>query len=250
MMSFSAVVLSWKRPHNIPIIVEALHAIPHIREIIVWNNDPEVTVDAPGALVFNAPKNYGCFPRYCVAPLAAYDNLWFQDDDICVHADQFELVRRRYVEDGGRIYGFRGRVIENGRYVMADVYGEVDIVIGQTMMFHRSLLSAVFRVIGKLPPIVEDDIAFCLSVGRKHYAVHAGTLHNLGMEDAVALHTRPGHAQRRQAAVDLYTRFFAVLRRDRDEPRASGTDAELGAETSETREEALGPMRSLDPGAT
>jgi hypothetical protein len=228
--SFSAVVLSWKRPHNIPIIVEALHAIPHIREIIVWNNDPEVTVDAPGALVFNAPKNYGCFPRYCVAPLAAYDNLWFQDDDICVHTDQFELVRRHYMEDRRRIYGLRGRMVENGRYVAADVYGEVDIVIGQTMMFHRSLLGAVFRAVGKLPPIVEDDIAFSLSVGRKHYAVNTGILHDLGMGDAVALHVRPGHAQRRQAAVEVYARFFATSRHDPDdERRASATNAEFGA---------------------
>lgn len=212
--SFSAVLLSWKRPQNLPVVIESLRAIRHIAEIVVWNNNPEhkLVIDEPDVLVINAPKNYKCFARYCVAPLASHNDLWFQDDDVCLAPEQFNLLLRHYLSNPARIYGCRGRAIENGRYVAAERYGDVDIIIGQTLMFHRSLLAGLFGAVGKLPPIEEDDIAFSLSLGRKHRAVHVGKLRDLGMSDAAALHKQSGHFARRQNAVEVYGRYFAQRR--------------------------------------
>lgn len=208
--AFTAVLLSWKRYQNLPAIVASLERIPHIREILLWNNDPERTISIPGVTVFQAPRNFRCLPRYCLVPLASHDNIWFQDDDLLLEPAQFERVLAEYRQDRSRIYGCRGRNLRDGKYVTEDVYGDVDVVLGQTMMFHRSLLSRGLSTLGELPPpTIEDDIAFSLSVPGKHRAVNVEPLRDLGMSDDAALYRRPGHFEKRQAAVDRYLAYAA-----------------------------------------
>ena len=71
---FTAVLLSWRRPKNLLALVESLRRIPHIQEIFVWNNNPDVTLQLPEATVFQAPRNFHCLARYCLVPLARFDN--------------------------------------------------------------------------------------------------------------------------------------------------------------------------------
>lgn len=209
-LEFTAVLLSWKRAHNLPAIVRRLRESEQVREILVWNNDPSVKLEVPGAAVIQAPRNFMCFARYALAPLARHDNLWFQDDDVLLLPAQFGTLASHYARDRSRIVGCRGRAIRDGRYVFEDVYGEVDVVLGQTMMFHRSLLRHAFDALGTLPPPLEDDIAFSLSCRRKHLAVNLEPIEDLGMCDAAALHRRPDHATRRQAAVERYRAHLAA----------------------------------------
>jgi septal ring factor EnvC (AmiA/AmiB activator) len=56
---------------------------------------------------------------------------------------------------------------------------------------------------------VDDDIAFSLSCRRKHLAVNVEPIADLGMQDPAALYRQPGHAAKRQAAVDRYLRYLA-----------------------------------------
>lgn len=224
-LDFTAILLSWKRVHNLPAIVAELSRIPEIGEILVWNNDPERTLELPGVSVVNAPANFRCLARYCLVPLAKHDHIWFQDDDLLVSAEQFHELLRHYQADRRRIVGCRGRNIRDGEYVYEDVYGEVDIVLGQTMMFHRGMLAEAFAALGELPPPTEDDIAFSLSCGRKHLAVNVEPLRDLGMSDDVALHRQPQHAATQQAAVDLYTAWQA--RHPQSGPRIARLEAEL-----------------------
>ncbi len=200
----TAILLSWRRAHNLPRIINELALSPRVAEIMLWNNNPEVRLDFPGVTVINSPRNFLCFARYSLVPLAAHDTIWFQDDDLLIRSDQLEAVYSAYEADPGRIYGIKGRKIVNGLYSADDVYGECDIVLGQAMLFHRRLLQHAFAPLGSLPPeVTEDDIIFSLASGRRPFAVDVSPIEDLGSHDDEALWRQPGHFERRQAAVEL-----------------------------------------------
>jgi hypothetical protein len=204
MSEISVILLSWKRVANLAPIIDSLRRSPLVGEIIVWNNNPEVQLELPGALVFSAPQNYFGLARYCVAPLARHDTIWFQDDDMLLEPEQLLRVHSVYAQDPARIYGCRGRNVIDGRYRFEDVFGECDIILGQSMLFHRRLLANFFRYAAAIPPItIGDDIVFSLSCGRRHFAVDVEPVRQLGWDDEVALWRRPDHFDRRQNMVDL-----------------------------------------------
>jgi len=199
----SAVVLSWKRAANVPAILDSFGRWPAIRNVLIWNNNPDMRLDLP-VQVINSPQNYSCLARYCAAPLMQSDTIWFQDDDVVLTPDQFEKIYRAFRQDPSRIYGCRGRNIENGRYQVQTVYGECDIVIGQTMLFKRNLLTNFFSALFRISTdLIEDDIVFSLSCGRRHFAVDVEPLREVGWDDEAALWRRPDHFARRQKTVDL-----------------------------------------------
>lgn len=199
----TAILLSWKRTRNIPRIIEALSRSPRIGEILLWNNNPKAKLHYPRVVTINSPKNFLCFARYCLVPLAANDIIWFQDDDVLVEKDQLEAVYSAYMSDPSRIYGTVGRNIVGGRYCADNVHGECDIILGRTMLFHRALFHHAVEPLGAMPPaMTEDDIIFSLAAGRRHFAVDVHA-RDMGSADRVALWRRPGHFRRRQRAVDF-----------------------------------------------
>jgi hypothetical protein len=136
--------------------------------------------------------------------LASNDTIWFQDDDMLIHERQFEAVFAAYAQNPVRIYGCRGRNLLNGRYVMENVYGECDIIVSQTMLFHRSLLHHLFRFLGCLPLSGRaDDIAFSLACPSRHMAVNVEPIVESGWDDENAQWRMPGHLELRQAQVDM-----------------------------------------------
>lgn len=212
----TAILLSWRRIANLGRIIDELQRTPLIAEIMLWNNNPEVRLDFPGVTVINSPRNFLCPARYCLAPLAAHDLIWFQDDDLLIKRAQIETVYSVYADDPGRIYGIMGRGIVNGLYSADPVYGECDLVLGQAMLFHRRLLHHAFEPLGSLPPdLAEDDIIFSLATPRRPFAVDVSPIEDLGSDDEAALWRRPDHFERRQRAVD----FMLAWRRG---PRPAG----------------------------
>lgn len=200
----TAILLSWKRPQNIPRMVSELKRSPRISEILLWNNNPEINLELSGVKVINSPCNYYCFARYCMVPLAENDVIWFQDDDLLIHPEQFETIYTEYARDSSRIYGVEGRNIVNGLYSADRVYGECEIVLGQAMLFHRSLLHLAFKPLGYIPAnVTEDDIIFSLACEKLHFAVDVSPLETPGWDDDAALWKMPGHFERRQRAVDI-----------------------------------------------
>ena len=200
----TAILLSWKRPQNISRIVHELKRSPRVSEILLWNNDPENDLELPGVKVVNSPQNYHCLARYCMVPLAENNQIWFQDDDLLIRPEQLEIIHSAYTRDPARIYGVAGRNIVNGLYSADLVHGECEIVLGQAMLFHRSLLHFAFEPLGFIPAdVTEDDIIFSLACNRLHFAVDVSPLETPGWDDDAALWKVPGHFERRQRAVDV-----------------------------------------------
>jgi hypothetical protein len=204
----SAILLSWRRAANVGQIVADLQKWSRIGEILVWNNDHDRVLMVPGATVINAGRNFGSLARYGLVPLASNDTIWFQDDDMFINEEQFEMVFAAYARDPSRLYGCRGRNLVNGRYIMENVYGECDIIVSQTMLFHRSLLHHLYRFLGCLPlPGRADDIAFSLACPSRHVAVNVEPVAEAGWDDDNAQWRTAGHLEARQALVDVMLPF-------------------------------------------
>lgn len=201
----TSILLSWKRPRNLSVISRELSRSPLVDEILIWNNNPAVKIRPASAAVINAPRNFFCLPRYSLVPLAKNETIWFQDDDVLVTVEQLQIIFHAYMADPTRIYGIRGRNLDReGHYLTETVIGECDIILGQAMLFHRSLVSHMFDMLWKLPQVtVEDDVVFSLSCKRRHLAVSVGRIADLGSDDAVALWHQPDHFEKRQEIVDL-----------------------------------------------
>ncbi len=209
--AITAILLSWRRPANLPVIVERLRKSRLFREVLVWNNNPEITLACEGAVVINAGRNFFPFVRYCLVALASHPLIWFQDDDLLVSPDQLEKIFAAYELAPDRIYGCRGRNLVDGRYSRDVVHGNCDVILGQSMLFHKRLLNSVLPALNALAPMERgDDIAFSLLCRRKHFAVDVGPVADLGEGDEDALWLQPGHFSRRQQMVDRVLGTFSL----------------------------------------
>lgn len=96
----AAIVLSWKRPLNIPLVVRGLKRQTFIDDILVWHNHPS-RFWCPGVSNFFSPKNFGCVIRHDLAAiLPDYDYFVFCDDDLYLTQDASEAMNRA-IDDYG-----------------------------------------------------------------------------------------------------------------------------------------------------
>jgi hypothetical protein len=202
-MAISAVLLSWRRPENLPQIVRELRKNPLIKEVLVWNNNPQIALKSDEAIIINSAHNFLPLARYCLVPLTKHPLIWFQDDDLLISAEKLDAIVSAYSAGPNCIYGCRGRNLIQGRYGRAIAYGECDIILGQSMLFHKKLFYEVAPTFHALGSIERgDDIAFSLLCRRKHFAVNVEPLVDLGEHDEHALWRQPGHFSVRQHIVD------------------------------------------------
>lgn len=214
MKHLSVILLSWKRPDNIPAILNNLFAIKRINEIILWNNNPELrlTYKHPKLTIFNSPKNYGTLTRYPISLMAKNDTVMFLDDDLYLSEPQIEKLFSEYIKDTSRIYGPYGRKLINYKYNMRNRWGQVDIIIGRCMLFDKALLSNFFKYLSPWKKLLhEDDILFSLSQGKKHYAINLGHIKQLPANDA--LYKKPAHLIKRQKMVNYCLNVVPELKK-------------------------------------
>jgi len=145
-MKITTVVLHYypERTENIPRIVKDLkNSSRPPDEIIVFNNNPEVTYSGDG-IVINSGKNYGGRARYPIALIEPSDYYHFLDDDVSVCKNTLENFLR-YAKDGC-CYGYWGKIVNpkaGSCYVTGnEIYGkriskpqEVDLLVGEATLF-------------------------------------------------------------------------------------------------------------------
>lgn len=199
----TAVLLSWKRPKNIPIILRSLYHSENIDEIILWNNNPKIQLKYKNKklLIINSPKNFGTLARWCIGIQAKNKNILFLDDDLVLDPKQIKTLYSSYSTDTNRIYGCFGRNLENNKYVFKPAFGNVDIILGRVMLFDKNYLHNFFGWMQGKIGNVEDDILFSLTFKNKHCVVDVGEIKEL--PDPYALWKRDNHLDLRQEMVDL-----------------------------------------------
>lgn len=89
----TAILLGWKRLDGLKLVVNYLARYPYIKEIIIWNNNKDMTLTArdfdfdksfgplPELNIHNGKENMHDYSKYMSCALAKYDHCYFQDDD-------------------------------------------------------------------------------------------------------------------------------------------------------------------------
>ena len=143
----TAILLNWKRPGNVRIIIPTLRrqsASPHI--VLVDNGDytPWTPEQAPDE-VWKLPHNVGPFARFLAA--YAYEGwIYFQDDDVVpVEPTFIEDLLSAAKERPNAITGAYGRHVnpEPPHYRHSDTTGKTNFVKTICMMMHRTTLGRV-----------------------------------------------------------------------------------------------------------
>ena len=81
----TACLITWKRQHNIPRIVEELLKVPEINEILIHDN--------------SRGENHACYRRFELALKVKNDIIYTQDDD-CINHDIDKLLGEKGVTCG------------------------------------------------------------------------------------------------------------------------------------------------------
>ncbi|MCP4397975.1 MAG: PqqD family peptide modification chaperone [bacterium] len=183
------ILLNYKRPENIPIILDSIDRQTVKPIVFLWNNGPD-DVDFSGIDRYKkSPDNAGCMVRWNFAREADTPYIMSLDDDFCFGrddalADVIESLRA--MDDPARIVGPTGcsfadadgplytkrrdvyaRYVRSNTEKQGDVktgHTVVDMVKGRSMAFRRDRLEGL-----RLPEEREDDIflSAALAGGRR-----------------------------------------------------------------------------------
>ncbi len=186
----TACLVSWKRPHNLPVIVQALRSVECIDEILIWNNNPGVRLEFPDSntRVIESSENQSCYGRFLCAAQARNPVVYVQDDDALNH--DINGLYDQYLRDPTRI----AHVLAPTHWPQRNRrnYGEAQAaLLGWGAFFRKEWLS----VLEELPLQVrqdplfrrEADTFFSLLLDRKHNALLGQIAHLEG-------HSTPGIA--------------------------------------------------------
>jgi glycosyltransferase involved in cell wall biosynthesis len=214
--SVSACLLSWKRPQNLPIIVQALRRVECIDEILIWNNNPGVKLELSDGhtRVIESGENLSCYGRFACAAQARNPVVYVQDDDALNH--DIPGLYDQFLRDPTRIshvlaathWGQRNR----------RVYGEAQAaLVGWGAFFRKEWLS----VLDELPaPMRQDplfrreaDAFFTVLLERKHNAVPGQIAHLDGHSTpGIALWCDPSYQRLTSLAIRQALRWLRLRR--------------------------------------
>src|ERR1019366_3266367 len=212
----SACLLSWKRPQNLPIIVQALRRVACIDEILVWNNNPDVRLEfpEPNTRVIQSGENQSCYGRFLCAAQARNPVVYVQDDDALNH--DVAGLYDQFLRDPTRIAHALAPTHWNLRN--RRTYGEAQAaLLGWGAFFRKEWLS----VLHELPRSVredslfrrEADAFFTVLLERKHNAVPGQIAHLDGHSTTgIALWCDPGYRRQTSLAIRQALRWLRLRR--------------------------------------
>ncbi len=214
--SVTACLLSWKRPQNLPLIVQALRRCECIDEILIWNNNPAVKLEIADShtRVIQSDENLGCYGRFQCAAQARNSIVYVQDDD-ALNQDVAGLYEHFLRDPNGIAYALAPT---HWPHRNRRIYGEAHgALVGWGAFFPKDWLS----VLHELPPSMredalfrrEADIYFSLLLERKHNAVQGQISHLDGHSTpGVALWCDPGWKTFTSLAIRQALRWLRLKR--------------------------------------
>lgn len=209
----TVLLLNWKRPDNLRLILDALAGQSVKPEIFLWNNYPAQPIEHKGITQqITSGTNQYCSPRWTMALQAQTTYIMTCDDDLMPsdkHLIQDVIeTDKSSVGDPYRIIGAFGKVLVPGvgyEQCTAAYYDQpCDIVLGRMMFMKTAMLQK--RLLRQ--PVsncdTTDDIAVSGIMARGQTRVHLrsgifrGRLIELPDNDAIC--KEPGHFARREEA--------------------------------------------------
>jgi glycosyltransferase involved in cell wall biosynthesis len=215
--SVSACLLSWQRPQNLPLIVQALRQVECIDEILIWNNNPAVHLQFSDSQtrVIESNENQSRYGRFLCAAQARNPVVYVQDDDAINH--DVAGLYRHFLADPTRIVHALSPPHWTRRH--RRIYGDAEAaLLGWGAFFRKEWLS----VLDEVPVAIradelfrrEADIFFTLLFKGKHHPIPGDIVHLDGhCNPEMALWLDPRHRQFMALAIRQALRLLR-LRKD------------------------------------
>ena len=206
---YSLVILNWKRPQNVVEIVNKMKQYSCIDEIIISNGNKEHAVKMKHRKIKVYDDSilngkYGLDLRFIRGLSARNYDIIMIDDDLYVEEPELRKLIAEYERNKNRIVGKWGRPLDNKPYKVANIYGNVDIVLTRLLIFQKQLCYLFF----KCKPLIEhiykkgipygngEDIFLSIITGiyfkNKHYAMKSIKVTELP-ERKVGIHSNKYH---------------------------------------------------------
>jgi len=224
-------LLNYRRPQNIPAILDCLAAQTLRPTVWLWDNAPRgegqqmrsARMRARLDLRVVSGRNFGCFPRWWLASMAETDYVCSMDDDLVLRdervlADAVEAQRSLCPDGVVGFFGWKrveGRQYKGSRHIHGSREDRrVDLVKGRFMVLRRTLLERVpllARGVGHR----EDDVLVNLGIsgGRPGAHLVPGVLGKRWKElpqRGTALAAEPGHYNKRDQAIRAMLDWLAA----------------------------------------
>lgn len=172
----SACLLSWKRANNMQLIVNSLHDYSFIDEILVWNNNCDISLSLKGEKVriINSSENQLCYGRFLCINQAKNNIIYVQDDDMLVK--NFPELYRNFKNYPSCITHALGP--NHIRQHNKDNYEDGQVaLLGWGAFFRKEWINVFDDYLESNPADFlfkrEADIIFTLLLGKTHQAMQA-----------------------------------------------------------------------------
>ena len=206
-MKLAAIILSYKRPTNIPLVISSLlEDGMKPRDIYVFNNNPDISLEIKEANVINSEKNLGCRVRHALALALDYTHFLFIDDDLAIKPGTIDGFKKYSEIFPEAVLGYFGSILGKGEKPYTnrkkydywrDIQAEVDVVIGRLHFCSRETIANSFL---KSYRTGEDDIILSLSnKPYSNYVIPGEEVIDLP-ERGVGQYHRKDHWERRDRA--------------------------------------------------
>lgn len=140
----STVILSWKRPEWVHEIIDSIRHSGFIDEIVVWNNNKDISYSNANARVVNCQEDFGLFTRFTASTLCKNEAVLFLDDDMLVEVETLLALFQEWRKFPGVLHGVCGRNLTyDKQYKFGDDYGQVPIVLTKCVITTRSICRQV-----------------------------------------------------------------------------------------------------------
>ena len=186
-MSVSAVITTWKRQYNVPMIVEDLLKYSFISEIIIVDH--------------SKCENLMAYGRFTNSLRAKNDIIYSQDDDCIVH--NVQGIYDKFMEDQTKIAysGIEG--YEN----KIETYGNKQLaLLGWGSIFSKDMIGVLdkyIQIYGKDECFIrESDRIFTLLQNKHHNFVAGGITHLQGKDNLDALCQQSDHVSSKNIAIE------------------------------------------------
>lgn len=179
-MKASALLLNWKRPENIKIIIELLKSQTIPIEILLWNNNVDDHTKYDVDLQINSEKNLMCLPRWFMGLYASSEYVFSLDDDLVfndlkVIEDCIDFIGKRDIAIGktGVILNQEKNYWKSKHILNPDPNNDivVDIIKGRFLMCRKKHISKIlindFINVDYSNPRIEDDIILSSMINDK-----------------------------------------------------------------------------------
>ncbi len=145
-MDVTAVLLNWKRPGNLPGIVESLRALPQVRDIWIWDNSGDNSLDIPGVQFAASGNNIYTYGRFLLAILyAETDWIITQDDDWQCDNWPEILADAEMHQDQITVAMDAGHIKYQETHRSWPEYNIWEVLLGWGSAFRRDLVAPTFK---------------------------------------------------------------------------------------------------------